>query len=173
VPWFRVFSGKRLADGSTRPSSDNFDLLVETSASASTADRVFRIVMALAPPFAGACHAGSVILTAELIAGHVQRGGRKPRPGRSGCRRCARSGCRSGDGHQPSGHPACRIPAGGHARVRRGGAGRRGPGRQRLPGACVSLFRHHAERRGTSGRTRADPPIWPLPGGCRELVESA
>jgi hypothetical protein len=79
VPWFRVFSGKRLADGSTRPSSDNFDLLVETSASASTADRVFRIVMALAPPFAGACHAGSVILTAELIAGHVQRaGGQNP-----------------------------------------------------------------------------------------------
>jgi hypothetical protein len=28
-----------------------------------------------------------------------------------------------------------------------------------MPGASVSLFRHHAERRGRSGRTRADPPI--------------
>jgi hypothetical protein len=34
------------------------------------ADRVFRIAMALAPPSAGACRTGSVILTAKLITGH-------------------------------------------------------------------------------------------------------
>ena len=43
-------------------------------------------------------------------------------------------------------------------------SGRRGPGhrrrRMRLPGASIFLFRHHAERRGSSGRTHADPPIW-------------
>ena len=58
--------------------------------------------MALASPSAGACRAGSVILTAELIAGHDAEGERRqPRPGRSGCRRCPRSGSRAEDGHQP------------------------------------------------------------------------
>ena len=30
----------------------------------------------------------------------------------------------------------------------------------RLTGTSAYLFRHHAERPGWSGRTRADPPIW-------------
>jgi len=40
------------------------------------------------------------------------------------------------------------------------------PGRRpmRLPGASIFLFRHHAERRGRSGRTHADPPLWHIPG---------
>jgi len=64
------------------------------------ADRDFGIAMALAPPSAGACRTVSVILTAEPIAGHGAEGGRRePRPGRSGCRRCPRSGSRAGDGH--------------------------------------------------------------------------
>jgi hypothetical protein len=45
---------------------------------------------------------GSVILTAKLIAGHDAEGERREsRPGRSGCRRCPRSGSGFGDGHQP------------------------------------------------------------------------
>ena len=120
--------------------------------------------MALASPSARACRAGSVILTAELIAGHDAEGERRqPRPGRSGCRRCPRSGSRAEDGHQP------RI-------IQRAGPGRRpcpgtprrswpprlrppGHRRMRLPGAPIFLFRHHAERRGRSGRTHAYPPI--------------
>jgi hypothetical protein len=66
------------------------------------ADSVFRIAMALAPPSAGACHTGSVILTAKLIAGHdAESERRESRPRRSGCRRCPRSGSPAGDGHQP------------------------------------------------------------------------
>jgi hypothetical protein len=41
------------------------------------ADRVFRIVIALAPPYAGACRTGSVILIAKLIAGHDAEGERR------------------------------------------------------------------------------------------------
>jgi hypothetical protein len=55
---------------------------------ASAADRVFRIAMALAPPSAGACCTGSVILTAKLITGHgaVASGGNRGQddPGAAG-----------------------------------------------------------------------------------------
>src|SRR5260370_39864579 len=43
----------------------------------SAADGVFRIAVALAPPSAGACRTGSVILTAKLIAGHDAEGERR------------------------------------------------------------------------------------------------
>jgi hypothetical protein len=67
-------------------------------------------------------------------------------------------------------HPAGRNPAGAHARERRGCRSRpsrlRPPGRRRmrLPGASISLFRHHTERRGRSGRTHAVPPFWSASG---------
>ena len=87
--------------------------------------------MALAPPSAGACRTGSVILTAKLITGHGAAGERRePRPGLSRCRRCPRSGSSPETGTGPQGCPAGRTPAGGHAWVRRGGVGSPGPGRQ-------------------------------------------
>ena len=57
---------------------------------AHAADRVFRIVMALASPSASARRTGPVILTAKLIAAvrDAQGERREPRPGRSRCR-CA------------------------------------------------------------------------------------
>jgi hypothetical protein len=38
----------------------------------------------------------------------------------------------------------------------------RPPGRRRMrpPGASIFLFRHHAERRGRSGKTHGYPPLW-------------
>jgi len=47
------------------------------------ADRVFRIAVALAPPSAGACRAGSVVLAAKLIAGHDAEGERRGTPART------------------------------------------------------------------------------------------
>jgi hypothetical protein len=45
---------------------------------------------------------GAVIRTAKLITSHAAEGERRePRPGRSGCRRCPRSGSRAANGHQP------------------------------------------------------------------------
>jgi hypothetical protein len=119
---------------------------------------------------------GSVIVTAKRIAGHDAVGERRePGPGRSGCCRCPLSGSRSGDRHQHQDHPVSRTLAGGHARERRGRnrpPRSRTPGRRGMlvPGASVSLFRHHAERRGRSGRTRARepvPPIWSAAWLCR------
>src|SRR6266568_176281 len=66
------------------------------------ADRVILDRQALAPLSAAACRTGSVIPAAKPIASHRAEG--EPReswPGRSGCRRCPRSGFRAGDGHQP------------------------------------------------------------------------
>ena len=127
-----------------------------------TANRVFRIATALAPPCAGACRTGSVIVTAKLIAGHDAVGERRePGPGRSGCRRCPRSGSRSGGRHQPPGSSS----GPDHGWSPRPGTPRRSrpppspPGRHkmRLTGTSAYLFRHHAEQSGRSGRTRADP----------------
>jgi hypothetical protein len=68
----------------------------------SAADRVILDRQALAPLSAAACRAGSVILAAKPIASHRAEGERRESwPGRSGCRRCPRSGFRAGDGHQP------------------------------------------------------------------------
>ena len=49
------------------------------------------------------------------------------------------------------------------------------PGRRpmRLPGASIFLFRHHAERRGRSGRTHADPPICTVLDRGRAAVAAA
>jgi hypothetical protein len=69
---------------------------------------------------------------------------------------------RAGDGRQPGIIPTeSGLPADGHARERRGGAGRWGPG---SPAGAVArrvraLSRRHAQRRGRSGRTRALPPL--------------
>jgi hypothetical protein len=69
---------------------------------ASAADRVILDRQALAPLSAAACRTGSVILAAKPIASHLAEGERRESwPGRSGCRRCPRSGFRAGDGHQP------------------------------------------------------------------------
>ena len=132
---------------------------------------------------------GSVILAAKLIAGHDAEGERRePRPGRSGCRRCPRSDALAGDGHH---HPAGRNLAGGHARERRGGAGRRGPGRQGAGGwGCPERPSSHSaitlsDEGGQGERTRTrrrlshvsgpfgardwrfpDPGIWRLSAGC-------
>jgi hypothetical protein len=162
VPWFRAFPGKRLAGGSTTPSGDNFDLLVETSASASAAGRVFRIVMVLAPPSAGACRAGSVILTAELIAGHVQRAadgipGRDD-PGAAGVLDLD-AGPEMGISLRSSSVP---DPGRRHARVRRGGADGRGPGRQgaggcdcpERPSPCSGITLSDEGRQGERARNR-------------------
>ena len=90
-----------------------------------------RIAVALAPPSAGACRTGSVILTAKLTAGHDAEGKRRePPPGRSGCRQCPRSGIPGRRWAPTPDHPVSRNPASGHARDRHGGTGRRGPGRQ-------------------------------------------
>jgi hypothetical protein len=70
---------------------------------------------------------------------------------------------RVGDGHQPriiqrAGTRKAAIPG----TLRRSRPPRpRPPGRRRmrLPGASIFLLRHHAERRGKSGRTHAYPPI--------------
>jgi hypothetical protein len=130
-----------------------------------------RIARALASPSASARRTGSVILTAKPIAGHDAKGERRePRPGRSGCRRCPRSGSRAGDGHQSriiqrartrqAAQPgnAAAEPAATAQAARRG--------RMRLPGTSASLFRRHAERRGRSGRTHADPPNLEPESGC-------
>ena len=104
----------------------------------------FRIAVALAPPSAGACRAGSVVLAAKLIAGHDAEGERRePRPGRSGCRRGPRSGSRAGDGHRPgssSGPVPGRRPCPGTPRQSRPPRPR--PPRRsskRLPETSVSL----------------------------------
>jgi len=125
----------------------------------SAADRVFRIVMALAPPSAGARRTGSVILTAKLIAGHDAVGERRE-PGQDDPDAAGLLDLdpRPEMGTSP-GSSSGQDPAGGHARERRGGAGRQGRRRMRLPGASIFLFRHHAERRGRSGKTHAYPPF--------------
>jgi hypothetical protein len=108
---------------------------------------------------------GSVILTAKLIAGRDAEGERREsRPGRSGCRRCPRSGSRFGDGHQPPGSSSRPDPAGGHARERRGGPDRHSPGRQGAGGCgCPERSSSYSgstlSDEGGSGRTRADPPM--------------
>jgi hypothetical protein len=71
----------------------------------------------------------------------------------------------SGDGHRPSGvssgsDPGMRPCLGTPRRSRLPRPRPSGHRRMRMPGASVSLFRHHAERRGRPGRTPADPPIW-------------
>jgi len=87
--------------------------------------------MALAPPSAGACRIGSVILTVKLIAGHDAVGERRePWPGRSRCRRSPRSGSVRRRVPAPAviewaGPRQAAMPG-----VRRGGAGRGDPGRQ-------------------------------------------
>ena len=69
---------------------------------ASAANRVILDRQALAPLSAAACRTGSVILAAKPVASHRAEGERRESwPGRSGCRRCPRSGFRAGDGHQP------------------------------------------------------------------------
>jgi hypothetical protein len=86
--------------------------------------------VALAPPSAGACRTGSVILRAKLIAGHDAEGERRE-PGQDDRMPPVSSIWIPGRRWAPApDHPAGRNLAGGHARERRGGAGRRGPGRQ-------------------------------------------
>jgi hypothetical protein len=60
----------------------------------------------------------------------------------------------SSSGPEPGGRPCLGTPR--RSRPPRS----RPPGRRRmrLPGASIFLFRHHAERRGRSGRTHAYPP---------------
>jgi len=106
---------------------------------------------------------GPVIVTTKLITGHDAVGERRnpgqDDPGAAGVLDLD-PGSETGTGPRASSGP---DPAGGHARVRAAEpatavqAVRRR--RMRLPGASVSLIRHHAERRGRSGRTRADPTI--------------
>jgi hypothetical protein len=77
----------------------------------------------------------------------------------------------SGDGHRPSGvssgsDPGRRPCLGTPRRSRLPRPRPSGHRRMRMPGASISLFRHHAERRGRSGRTPAYPPI------CHRTVPS-
>ena len=132
--------------------------------SATAADRVFRIAMALTSLSAGACRIGPVILMAKPIAGHGAE------------RRAARTPART-----------IRMPPvssiwipGPETGISPGSSGGLEPGRRPCPGTPrrsrpprprpsgrrpmrlperSSPFRHHAERRGRSGRTRADPPL--------------
>ena len=120
--------------------------------------------MALAPPSAGACRTGSVILTAKLIAGHDAEGERR-NPGQDDPDAAGVLDLDPGPemGTSPgssSGPEPGRRPCPGTPRRRRPPRPRP-PGRRRmrLPGASIFLFRHHAERRGRSERTHAYPPI--------------
>ena len=137
--------------------------------SASAADRVILDRQALAPLSAAACRTGSVILAAKPIASHRAEGERRESwPGRSGCRRCPRSGFRAGDGISPgssNGPEPGRRPCPGtpwRSRPPRP----RPPGRRRirLPGASILYLgitlsdergegeRAHCRRDGRSAR---------------------
>ena len=102
--------------------------------------------MALAPPSAGACRTGSVILTAKLIAGHDAQGERRePGPRRSGCRRGPRSESRVGDGHRAPGsfsgpEPGRRPCPGTPPRSRPLRPRPPGRRRMRLPRASISPY---------------------------------
>src|SRR6266536_937684 len=124
----------------------------------SAADTVFRIPKALAPPHGVRRPDGETDR-------RLRRRGRaaETRSGRSGCRRCPRSGSRAEMGTTPgssSGSGPGRRPSPGtlgqSRPLRPRPPGRR---RMRLPGASIALFGHHAERGGRSGRTYAYPPI--------------
>ena len=156
-------SDRVLAPTESGPAAWLFMLSPRTT-SGSAADRVFGIAMALAPPSAGACRTGSVILTAEPIAGHDAEGERRE-PGQDDP---AAAGVLDLDpgpemGTSPgssSGPESGRRPCPGTPRRSRPPRPWP-PGRRpmRLPTASIFLFRHHAERRRRAGRTRADPPI--------------
>ena len=79
---------------------------------------------------AGACRMGAGHRDDEADNRSRRRGrAAEPGPGRSGCRRCPRSGSRFGDGHRPQGIQRAgsgRRPCPGT----RGGAGHRSPSRQ-------------------------------------------
>jgi len=116
------------------------------------ADRVILDRQALAPLFAAACRTGSVILAAKPIASHRAEGERRESwPGRSGCRRCPRSGFRAGDGHQPwviqrSGTRQAAMP--GNAMAEPAAAAQTTRAQEDTAARSVHpLSRHHAERR--------------------------
>src|SRR6266704_5930562 len=117
------------------------------------ADRVFRIAIALAPPSAAHAARGCVIQTAKLIAGHGAMGEWRE-PGQDDPDAPTSSIWIPGWRMAPVlGYPAGRTPAGGRARVRRGGAGRHGPAqaaRARSDAAARSV------RRPYSGITLSD-----------------
>ena len=121
--------------------------------------------MALAPPSASAPRTGSVLLAAKLIAGHDAEGEQRE-PGHDGPDAAGVLDLGPGPemGTSPD-HPAGPNPAGGPTRERRGGAGRRAPGRQGAGGCgCPECPRPYSgvtlsDEEG-SRRTRAVPPIW-------------
>jgi hypothetical protein len=126
------------------------------------ADRVLRIAMALAPPSAGPCRTGPVVLTAEPIAGHGAevRGGNPARtirmpPVPSTWIPRAETGISTGSS---SGLETRHAAMPGNAAAEAASA------------AAWNVhfpFRYHDERRGRSGRTHADPPIcMPLAAEC-------
>jgi hypothetical protein len=141
---------------------------------AHAADRVFRIAIALVLPPAGACRTGPSSLMPKPIADHgAEDGRRESRPGRSGCRRCPRSGSGPETGISPgsfSGLESGRRPCRKHraepaatAQATRGSGGCGCPERP-SPRSGVTLSddggqeeRAHCRRSERSGLSRRSP----------------